>query len=179
MEFNEVIKIRHSVRKYNSKPVEEEKILSILEAARMAPSWANRQCWEFIVVKNEGTIKKISEYTSAKFVSEAPVVIFVCANPERSGKRNGMDYFLVDAAIAMEHIVLAATNEGLGSCWIGAFEEKPLKEILNVPVNYRIVAFTPVGYPADKKSLSEVVARFAVGADTRRILKDMVHNERW
>jgi len=179
MEFKELIKIRRSVRKYNSDLVEEEKILRILEAARVSPSWANRQCWEFIVVKNKETIKKISEYTSAKFVAEAPVAIFVCANPEKSGKRNGMDYFLVDAAIAMEHIVLAATDEGLGSCWIGAFEEKPIKELLSIPENYRIVAFTPIGYPADKKSLSETVARFAVGADTRRALKDMLHIERW
>jgi len=143
---------RRSIRKYEEKPVEEEKLQAVLQAARLAPSWANLQCWSFVVVKDPETRRAVSEKLeknpAQKAVAQAPVLIAVCADPEKSGHHDGMDYYLVDVGITLEHLVLEAWEQGLGTCWIGLFKEDEVKPILGIPENIRLVAMTPLGYPA-------------------------------
>ncbi|MFH1327333.1 MAG: nitroreductase family protein, partial [Candidatus Bathyarchaeota archaeon] len=145
MEFIDVVATRKSVRGYANKEVEEEKLTKILEAARMAPSWANKQCWNYIVVKEKAKIDELVGRNINSWLKKAPVIIVACGDPKESGSRNGMDYYLVDVAISMEHLVLAATNLGLGTCWIGFFDEAKVKQVLGVPENIKVVALTPLG----------------------------------
>jgi nitroreductase len=160
VEFTEVVKKRRSIRKYKPAPISDEAIKTVLEAARLAPSWANRQCWRYVVVTEENIKEKLAG-EGRKWISEAPVIIVACADPRESGRKPGMDYFMLDIGISLEHLVLAATELGLGTCWIGAFDEKQAKEVLEVPDNIRVVAFTPLGYPAEKKG--KVFARKSPG----------------
>lgn len=164
MDVYEAIKTRRSVRAYQDKPIPEEVLNRILEAARLAPSAGNRQDWKFIVVKDPETRKAIATASrNQQFIAEAPVVIVaVSLNPDRIMSCE-VPAYAVDLAIAVDHITLAATAEGLGTCWIGAFSQGEMKKILNVPDKYKIVTLTPLGYPADsprpkvRKSLEEIV----------------------
>ncbi|AZR72285.1 nitroreductase [Anoxybacter fermentans] len=167
MDFYQLIKTRRSVRKYESRPVEEEKLMRILNAARLAPSGKNAQAWKFIVVKDQELKEKIVKAAKGqKFLAEADCIIVCCVNEEEvyQGHGNYMTSFAVDGAIAMDHLILAAHYEGLGTCWIGAFFEDQIKEILNIPDPYRVVAMTPLGYPAGeqkdrgRKPLEEIIA---------------------
>ena len=106
------------------------------------------------------------------------IVIVACADPKKSGSKNGMDYYLVDVAISMEHLVLAATNLGLGTCWIGGFDEVKVKKILNIPEKIRVVAMTPVGYPSDD-GMRNKIARKIIRADRRKSLEEMIHYNKW
>jgi nitroreductase len=108
----EVIAARKSVRKYSDKLVDKEIIMKCLEAARVAPSWANKQCWHFIVVRDRKKIKKLSSMINF-WLKDAPAIIVACGDPSKSGFKNEQHYYLVDVAKALEHVVLAATNEGL------------------------------------------------------------------
>jgi len=170
MEFQELVRRRRSIRAYRPDPVEEEKLRRVLEAGRLAPSAANRQPWHFIVVRDpekRGMLRRA--YNREWFVS-APVIIVACADPTRAWRRgDGEEYWKVDVAIAMEHIVLAAANEGLGTCWIGAFDERAVKEALGIPDHIRVVAMTPLGYPAESKG--EVT--------DRKPLEEIVHYDGW
>lgn len=162
MEFMDVISKRRSVRKYKPDPVPEEDIEYILEAARLAPSWANSQCWKFIVVIDP-EIKEELAKAGNSWIAAAPVVIVACADPSRPGTKGDQEYYMLDVGIAMEHLVLAATDRGLGTCWIGAFDEEAAKSALGVPENIRIVASTPLGYPDQepgprkRRSLDEIM----------------------
>lgn len=164
MDVYEAIKTRRSVRAYQDKPIPEEVLNRILEAARLAPSAGNRQDWKFIVVKDPETRRAIATASrNQQFIAEAPVVIVaVSLNPDRIMSCE-VPAYAVDLAIAVDHITLAATAEGLGTCWIGAFSQGEMKKILNVPDKYKIVTLTPLGYPADsprpkvRKSLEEIV----------------------
>jgi nitroreductase len=176
MEFTNIVSTRKSIRDYQNKPIEEEKLTQILEAARWAPSWANRQCVRYVVVKDKVTIEKLSGRFG--WIRQAPVVIAACADPNDSGVRNGMDYYLVDVGIALQQLVLAATDLGLGTCWIGAFDEAHVKDALEVPEGVKVVALTPLGYPAAISAQSRTV-RERVSADTRRPLEELVHKEKW
>jgi nitroreductase len=151
-----VVKTRRSIRRYKSAPVSDQDLKTILEAARLAPSWGNHQCWQYVIVTNQ-SIKEQLAGAGRKWISDAPVIIVACAGPNASGHKPGMDYFMLDMGISSEHLVLAATNLGLGTCWIGAFDEEQVKEALGVPSEIRVVAYTPLGYPAEKKG--EVFAR--------------------
>jgi nitroreductase len=153
MEFLAVIKNRRSVRKYKPDPVPDEDIEYILNAARLAPSWKNQQCWRYVVVKDKKKIEKIASARpkSQDWLAESPVMIVACANPDDSGHREGKDYYLVDIGISFEHLLLAARDRGLGTCWIGGFDEKTVKEAIEAPDNIRIVAYTPLGYPVEEK----------------------------
>jgi nitroreductase len=156
MEFESVIKARESIRSYSNKNVEDEKITFVLESARLAPSWRNRQCWQFVVVKDKKIIKDLSKTSIINYwLKKVPVIIVACGDPKQSGFRNGINYFIVDVSIALENIVLAATDKGLGTCWIGGFNEKKVKEILGITEYIRVVSLTPLGYPADKKRFFE------------------------
>ena len=180
MEFSDVINSRASKRTYSNKDVEDEKIKYILECARWAPSWGNRQCWQFIVIKNKEIIKSLIKASILNFwLKNVPVIIVACGNPKLSGNRNNIQYYIVDVAIAMEHLILAATDVGLGSCWIGDFNEKKVKEVLGIPEKIKVVALSPLGYPAKKKSLTSIFFRLFSGSSKRKSLNEIVHNEKW
>jgi len=166
MDLFEAIKTRRSVRRYLDKPVEEEKLQAILDAVRMAPSWANMQCWRMVVVKDRQMKQKISGLSyvdsffapkgykanpSQKALAEAPVVIALCADPAQSGVLWGQSYYLTDIGIAAQNLMLAARGLGLGSVFVGVFEEEKLLALLGIPASIRIVGLFPVGYPAEEK----------------------------
>ena len=133
MNVREAIKRRQSVRAYLDHPIEEEKLIAVLEAGRLAPSASNRQ----------------------RFVGEAPAVIVACAETDGHVMRGGLPCFPIDVAIALDHITLAAVEVGLGTCWIGAFSEEAVKAILGIPEEIRVVALMPIGYPADPTAIEK------------------------
>ncbi len=164
MEFLELVKSRYSVRAYKNEPVENEKLDKILEAARFAPTAVNYQPFQIIVMKTEGKKEELKSIYQAEWFSQAPLVICVCSIPEKAwSRRDGKNYADVDATIVMDHIILAATSLGLGTCWIGAFDVDAAKRILNLSDGIEPLVFTPIGYPADeigtkrRKELSELV----------------------
>lgn len=184
MDFWEVINQRKSYRNFSNQPVEQEKILKVLEAARLAPSWQNRQCWRFVVVQDKDKIKKIGRLNPFTlninfFLQKVPVIIVACANPKDSGQRNGKDYYLVDTAIAMEHLVLAATDLGLATCWLGAFDEKMIKDLLNIPNEIRVVAMTPLGYAAEKENIIDKVSKIVAKGAKRKPLEEIAYFDKW
>lgn len=160
MNVQQAIKNRYSCRSYQVKPVPEEKLKKVLEAARLAPSAHNEQEWKFIVVKNS---KKKRELSGQSFVAEAPVVIVAVATDPEHILSSGVPAYALDLAIAVEHMVLQATEEGLGTCWVGAFSQEEVKKVLKIPERCKVVALLPLGFPADKpgpksrKSLEEIV----------------------
>ena len=150
MDVYEAIRKRKSVRRYKDKDVEQEKLMRILEAARLAPSAANKQEWRFLVVRDKEKRKKLSDAARGqKFVAEAPVVIACCAETDYHEMTCGQLCYPIDVAIAIDHITLAAVEEDLGTCWIGAFYEDKAKAILNIPDRIRIVELLTLGYPTD------------------------------
>ncbi len=161
MEFMDVIRKRKSVRRFKPDPVPEEEIKYILEAARLAPSWANTQCWHFVVVTDQDVKNKVGA-AGNRWIAKAPVIIVACAEPTQPGVKGDQHYYMLDIGIAMEHLMLAAAERGLGTCWIGWFDEAKIKEALGVPENMRVVASTPLGYPSEeaiattRKSLEQI-----------------------
>ena len=173
MSFLEIVQMRRSVRSFLPTPVEQEKINYILECARLAPSWKNLQCWRFVVIEDPTTRQKLVEAMTPtnpgrKALIQAPVIIVLCADPTESEVWEGKDYMMLDAGLAMEHLILAATEQGLGTCWQGWFSEQKIREIINVPENVRAVALTPLGYAAEQKA-----------PRPRKILNDIVFKEKW
>ncbi len=164
MELYEAIKKRYSVRSYENRPVEQEKLDRIFEAVRRAPSASNRQPWKFVLVRDAETRKKlVSVCKDQAFVGEATVVIAgVGLAPERR-MACGVPSDPVDLGIAMEHIALAAVAEGLGTCWIGSFDQNRIHELLGIPAEATVVEVMTLGYPAgkpeyrDRKGLDEIV----------------------
>ena len=150
MNFYEVIKKRCSIRSYKPNPVEEEKLNRIFEAARMAPSAANRQPICFVIIKDEKTKQQLKRVYDEKWFYTAPIIICVCSIPEKAWIRSdGRNYADIDAAIAMDHLILAATEEGLATCWVAAFKVSILKSLLKLPPGVEPIAMTPIGYPQD------------------------------
>ena len=165
MELMQAIRARRSIRNYLDRPVEEEKLLAVLEAGRLAPSARNMQDWRFIVVSDPATRQRLAEAArDQQFVAQAPLVIAACGTSDLV-MTCGQPAYAIDVAIALDHMTLAAASLGLGSCWIGAFYEDRVKQILAVPPEVRVVALLPLGYPADmpaprpKKSLEDIAAR--------------------
>lgn len=182
MELFDVIKIRKSVRKYNDKPVDKEKLEQVLMAAQLAPSWRNGQCWKFIVVTDPKKKKALVRCTSMfnqSWLGTEPAIIVACGDPKRSGLRNEQPYFMVDVAIALEHLVLAATDLGLGTCWIGGFDEDEVKELLHIPGQYRVVAMTPLGYPAATEGIVSKITKTVVGSYNRKPLSEIYSMNQW
>lgn len=165
MEVKDAIRERRSVRAYQSRAVPDDKLMNVLEAARLAPSAGNRQAWKFVVVKDAAKRKAIARAAASQyFVGEAPVVIAAVAlQPDRI-MSCGVPSYAVDLAIAVDHMTLVAVDEGLGTCWIGAFSQQEVRQILNIPEQYKVVALLPLGFPADspgpklRKSLEEIVS---------------------
>lgn len=149
MDFYDVIKQRRSVRAYRSTPVEQEKLARVLEAARLAPTAANRQPIQLYVIRKKELRRRLMEAYSQQWFADAPIIICACARPSEAWARmDGKSYADVDTTIAMDHLILAATAEGLGTCWIGAFNPERLREVLGIPTELEPVALTPLGYPA-------------------------------
>lgn len=146
MDVFEALKMRRSVRAYEETPVPKEALKRILEAGRTSPSASNRQPWHFIVVTESEKRKVISKGPYAKFVTESPVVIVGLGDTKASP-----NWYIVDVSIALENMVLAATAEGLGTCWIGGFIEDEVRQLLGIPENFKIVSLLSVGYPRQKQ----------------------------
>lgn len=164
MEVKEAILQRKSIRNYKDTPVPEEKLRNVLEAARMAPSGANRQPWKFVVVRDGEKRVLLSDASGGQaHVAAAPVVIAAVTTAPDNMMMCEVPGYPVDLAIAVDHMTLAAVDEGLGTCWIGAFSQDKAREILGIPNNCKIVALLTLGYPDDpgrpktRKSLDEIV----------------------
>lgn len=167
MEFFELIQKRYSVRAYKPTPVEKEKLRKVLEAALLAPTAANRQPFEFVVIPTQGREAELKRIYGREWFTQAPLVICACAKTSEAWtRRDGKNYAEVDTTIAMDHLILAAADLGLGTCWIAAFDLAAAREILGLPPQVEPVAFTPLGYPADegkpkkRKSLADLVRYF-------------------
>ncbi|MBE6044632.1 MAG: nitroreductase [Clostridium thermopalmarium] len=157
MEFYDVVKKRKSIKKFKTGQLDRDKLLKIIDAAMRAPSWKNSTPYKFILVDREDLKDIIARsiinksYETAEAVSNAPATIIIVADPNASGSIEEKDLYLVDSAIAMEHLILAATEEGYGTCWIASFDERKIKEALEIPDNYKVVALTPIGESAEEE----------------------------
>jgi len=170
MEYSELIAARYSVRAYRPDPVEDEKLQTVLEAARLAPTAANRQPIQLIVMRTAGREEEIKKIYRRSWFVQAPLVIAVCTISSQAWVRES-DKFnarLIDAAIVADHLILAATNLGLGTCWIAAFNVEAARAVLQLPDEVEPVIFTPLGYPADQPGLK-----------IRKSLTDLVRYEHW
>lgn len=168
----EAIRKRRSVRKYEETELSDDQVNQVLEGAIYAPSWANKQGWHIMVVKSAETRAKVSEVLEgnpgARAVATAPVLLVVCMDPGASGVLKGKEYYMVDAGILMDHLMLEAADIGLGTVFVGMFDEDKVRGVLGVPDEYRIVGLTPLGVPAK-----------IPGERPHNELADIVHRETW
>jgi len=156
MDVIDAIKTRKSVRAYLDRPVEEEKLNLVLEAGRLAPSASNRQEWRFVIVREvEKRVHLAQVAGNQSFIAEAPVVIVACAETDGHLMPCGLSSYPIDVAIALDHMTLAAVASGLGTCWIGDFDESKVKEILGIPEKIRVVELMPLGYPVDPSAITK------------------------
>jgi nitroreductase len=162
MELQKAIRHRRSIRKYQSKEVEKEKIDAVLEAARWAPSASNKQPWHFIVVRDSDTRKTLGEiHSHGRFLKESPIVIVVLGYPEKHPR-----YHLADPHNAVQNLILSAYSLGLGTCWTGVRDtdiEPKFREILDIPKDIRVICAVAMGYPNEEREskrvpLSEIVS---------------------
>lgn len=173
MDIYECIRNRRSIRRYTEKPVPDEMLRRVLNAGRLAPSAVNLQPWRFIVVRSGEMRRALVDCTRGGkhlHLGMGPVALVACGNERDCYQHQGnfLKTFAIDAAIALEHIMLAAAAEGLGTCWIGAFDETAVKDLLNIPDPWRVVAMTPLGYPDESP-----------GFKGRKPLADIVCYEKW
>jgi len=170
MDFQALIRARYSVRAYRSEPVDEEKLARILEAARLAPTASNRQPFRVIVMKTAGREAELGRIYPRNWFVQAPLLLAVCAVPSEGWVRkyDGLNAAEVDASIVMTHILLAASEEGLGTCWVGDFDPAVAREVLGLPPEVIPFAFTPLGCPDDAEPPKK-----------RRLLVDLVRRNRW
>ncbi len=166
MEFYEVLNKRRSIRKYKTTAVEQDKLDRILDAARIAPSAKNLQPWHFIVIRDESVKLALKDAYDKEWFYSAPVIVCVCGEPAKAWvRRDGRSYLDVDVANAFEHLILAAAAEGLGTCWIGAFDANAVRRTLRLPGGIEPIAMTPIAYPDEtplplvRKSMDEIVHR--------------------
>ena len=169
MQFIELATKRYSVRSYKAELVDDDKLQSVLEAARLAPTAANRQAFRLILIPTKSRESELLRIYNRSWFVQAPVVICICAIPHEAWVRSdGKNYSDVDAAIVMDHLVLAAADLGLGTCWVGAFDPVAAREVLGIPEQVDPIAFTPLGYPADQ-----------LRAKKRKSLDDLVKHDHW
>jgi nitroreductase len=153
----DLIESRYSCRDFSTDPISREILLAILDAARLAPSGVNSQPWHFYVVSNEETRHQLVS-TSRECFKQAPVVIVACGDHDKAWKRNRFDGKTVvdiDVAIAVEHICLAATSLGVGSCWVCSFDPEMVKKVMKLDDNIEPIALIPLGYPTEGQSVPE------------------------
>ncbi len=172
MELYKTMEDRRSVRSYRPDPVPEASLERILQAIQIAPSWKNRQAWHVILVKDRAKIEEIGALLKGNprgvDFHTLPMLVLLAMDPAAVDTFDGKEYYLVDAGIAGEHLVLAAQAEGLGTCWIGWFYDAPIKKALGIPDSYRLVMITPLGYPAGESK-----------AQPRKALSEFVHEGGW
>jgi nitroreductase len=169
MEFGELVRARYSVRAYKADAVPEEALAQVLEAARLAPTAANRQAFQLVVIHTAGRASELQRIYGREWFTQPPLVVCACGLPEENWvRRDGKNYNDVDVAIVMDHLTLAAADLGLGTCWIGAFDPDAAREVLGLPDGVEPVAFTPLGYPADSPR-----------PKTRKALDELVRYEGW
>jgi nitroreductase len=184
MDIFEAIITRRSIRRFSDKPVSDAVLQSLFEAVRMSPSWANMQCWRFIIVKSAEMRRKVSELSfvesffapkgykanpAKKGIAEAPVVIVACADPAQSGMLWEQHFYMTDIGIAAQSLMLAAHGMGLGTVFVGVYDEGKIKSLLGIPENVRVVGLFPLGYPRDEKK----------EAPPRKSLGEIVFHEKW
>ena len=166
----QAIKSRKSVRNFLDKKVEKEIVTSILEMARIAPSFFNCQDWRFVVVQDKQTKRKlVNDAKSPSFVAKSPIVIVGCGKPIEPVTSSDNSSYIIDTTIALDHVTLAAVQFGLGSCWINIFDEKKVKEILDIPEEIRVIALISLGYPKD----------VSVSEKKRKHLTQLIKFEKW
>ena len=169
MEFTELVHKRYSVRAYKPDPIEKDKIDHILEAARMAPTAANRQPFGLVVAHTEKIRSDLLRVYDHEWFVQAPLVICACGYPEMGWVRyDGKSYIDVDVAIVMDHLILAAADLGLGTCWVASFNVETARDVFGLPDKFEPIVLTPLGYPNDQPSPKE-----------RKKMFDLVHYERW
>jgi nitroreductase len=175
MEVYEAIQSRRSIRKYKKTPIDEATLNKVLEAGRLAPSWDNTQCWRFIVVRDDQIKAGLSDALpidnpASNAIKNAPVVIVACAKLGESGYLDGKlssdkgDWYMFDVALAMQNMILEAQSLGLGTVYVGWFDERRVTGILEIPEDHCVLAMTPLGYPTyhpkpmPRKNLSEIIS---------------------
>ena len=165
MSVLDVIKARRSIRKYKPSPVEDDKLMLVLEAGRLAPAANNAQEWKFIVVRDPEIIKKLVPACGGQsFIADAPVILVICATGDARAMYCGQLASTVDCSIALSYMVLEAAELGLGTCWLGYFSSDKVKRVLDIPDGNTVVAVAPLGYPDEapmprpRKGISQVVA---------------------
>jgi len=173
MEIPEMILNRRSIRRFSDRDISDDDVKLLIEAACCAPSAGNRQPWEFVIIRDFETKQKIVEAAYGQsFIAEAPVVFVVCADPGRSAARYGRRgvelYCLQDTAAAVENLLLTAAANGLGGCWIGAFDEEKAARAVGAPFGIRPVAILPVGHPGERPLPTP-----------RRHISDVIHLDRF
>ena len=169
MDFQDLIAKRYSVRAYKSDAVEEDKLQKVLAAACLAPTAHNNQPFQFVVLHTAGREEDIKRIYKRDWLCRAPLVIAACAVTSAAWSRmDNKNYGEVDTTIAMDHLILAATNLGLGTCWIAAFDPQALREILGLPEGVEPVVLTPLGYPADQPAVKK-----------RKPLAELVRYDHW
>jgi nitroreductase len=169
MNFEQLIKCRYSTRSYKSDAVEDEKLLKVLEAARIAPTANNRQPFQVIVIHTEGRQDELLSIYQTEWFVQAPLILCLCGLPAVAWMRkDGKHYLGMDAAIVMDHMILAATDLGLGTCYIAAFDEANARSVLSIPSDVDPLFFTPLGYPADMPGIKK-----------RKSLDELVRYEKW
>jgi nitroreductase len=162
-QLEEIMRNRRSIRRFEEREVEAEKLTAIFEAARWAPSWGNSQCWQFIVIRDREQKEQLIETLSKKnpatlSVLDAPVVLAICGESKKSGYYNGQqltryqDWLMYDLGLATQNICLTAHSLGLGSVIVGSFDHEMAEKILRIPNGYEIVSLLPLGYPAHTPS---------------------------
>ena len=168
MDIIDVINHRYSVRAYKTTPVEETKLSAMLDAVRLAPTAANHQPFQIIVIHAAGREEELLSIYPKKWFVQAPIILCICGTPNAWVRRDGRQYLFVDIGIVMDHIVLTATSLGLGTCIVAAFDEINARKVLALPQEVEPILFTPVGYPADTLRPKE-----------RKELSDLVRYEKW
>lgn len=179
MKFDQIVRRRRSTRSFDSRPVTEKDVISMVEAARLAPSACNSQTWRFVTVTQREIIRKICHEAMRpvipnKWLEQAPLIFVGCSQLDVIANRigsgvTGIEYYQIDLGIAMEHMVLKATELGLGTCWIGWFDESTLKKILEIPNKIKVSALLAVGYPKDESPKKR----------KRKPLEKIVFSEKW
>ena len=179
MDFDHILNRRISVRSFDPKPVKDKELLAIVEAARLAPSACNSQTWRFIAITDRKVIQKICDEAMRpvipnKWLKQVPLLIVGCSKLDIISNRigtkiTGIEYYQIDLGIAMEHMVLKATELGLGTCWIGWFDENKIKDILDIPKKIKVSAMLAVGYPKNKSAKKR----------NRKPIEKIVFSEKW
>lgn len=169
MDFHDLVKARYSVRAYKPTPIDEQDLQQVLEDACFAPTAANRQAFQLLVIHTAGRGDELRRIYDRGWFVQAPIVVCACGLPAENWVRSdGKNYNDVDVAIVMDHLTLSATNRGLGTCWIGAFDPTAARNVLGLPADVVPVAFTPLGYPADEPRVKR-----------RKAVSELVRYERW